>query len=233
MKTRQCRECGEEFQYDWNLAPFRWYCDEHLTVECRGEGCAIRLPRRGGAYCSVECRAPTYKERGKTLQVWGLCECGKSFHRYQGGSRRRYCSDECRAKYTHVGDRLRNDPEMARQIAKLPKPNHGLKGYKQSEEHLIKRLGNGSIRASKEELSLVPMMEKLGFTHTGEGTFWRRWPDGSMHNPDFVNEGTREIVEYFGAYWHADDRGCEDYIKAQWAAIGWDCRIIWSDEMAH
>ena len=228
MKARQCRECGEDFQYDWESTPFRWYCDEHLTIECQGEGCGTRLPRRGGRYCSPECRSPSYQERGSRHQAWAVCKCGQQFRRYENGSRRRYCSVECRRQHSRVGERLRNDPELARQIARRPKPGHGLRGYKQTEEHLVRRLGTGAIRASREELSLVPVMEKLGFRHTGEGAFWRRWPDGTIHNPDFVNEETRVVMEYFGSYWHQPEE--VEYAKEQWKAIGYDCLIVWDHE---
>lgn len=229
-RNRVCRECGQEFQYDHRATPFRRYCDEHLTVKCRGENCISRIPRRGGAYCSEECRAPIYKKRVESRQVWLECPCGQQFRKYRNLSRRNYCSDECSKKFDRRGDRLRNNPDLAREIASRPKPNHGLKGYKQTNDHLIKRLGTGAIRASKEELSLVPALQKLGYRHTGEGAFWRRWKDGTLHNPDFVNEETKSVVEYFGSYWHADDRGREDEIKARWAEIGWECIIIWPED---
>lgn len=119
---------------------------------------------------------------------------------------------------------------MARQLGSRPKPNHGLRGYKQTDEHLIKRLGTGAIRASQEELSLIPILSKLGFTHTGEGAFWRRWKDGSLHNPDFICQATRTVVEYFGDYWHAEDRGREEEIVRQWARIGYTCVILWPED---
>ena len=144
--------------------------------------------------------------------------------------RTKYCSELCQKRFSKTGDRLRNNPEEAKRIGKLPKPNHGLKGYKQSEEHLIKRLGSGAIRASKEELSLVDTLGKLGFEHTGEGSFWRRWPDGTIHNPDFVNHEKRVVVEYFGSYWHQEEIGREDYIVRSWKEIGYDCLIIWDHE---
>jgi G:T-mismatch repair DNA endonuclease (very short patch repair protein) len=108
------------------------------------------------------------------------------------------------------------------------KPKLKLRGYKQSEEHLVARLGNGSIRSSKEELSLVPIMGKLGFRHTGEGAFWRRWPDGTIHNPDFVNEDARVVVEYFGSYWHEPEEVA--HAQRQWKQIGYDCLVIWDYE---
>ena len=163
--------------------------------------------------------------------VQDVCECGTSFPRYRNGSRQRYCSGTCLKRYDKRGDSLRKNPNLAIEIGRRPKPNHGLKGHKQSEEHLIKRLGGTAIRASKEELSLVPVLSRLGYKHTGEGSFWRRWKDGSLHNPDFVNEKDRSLVEYFGSYWHADDRGRENEIKESWTEIGWDCTIIWSEEL--
>lgn len=185
------------------------------------------LTRRKVRYCSAECKAnnPMVNRMDQSKRVLTICPCGESFPKYSES--RIYCSEFCRKRFDRRGVR---DSERAREIGRHLKPNHGLKGYKQTDEHLIKRLGNGSIRASKEELSLVPIMEKLGYRHTGEGAFWRRWKDGTLHNPDFVQESTKRVVEYFGAYWHADDRGREDYIIAQWARIGYTCVIIWPED---
>jgi hypothetical protein len=71
-------------------------------------------------------------------------------------------------------------------------------------------------------------MEKLGFRHTGEGSFWRRWPDGTVHNPDFVHEEKRIVAEYFGSYWHDADE--VEYAQEQWRGIGYDCVVIWDHE---
>ena len=198
------------------------------TKVCAGQDCKEILPWRGAKYCSANCRSVSYKGRGKKASA--VCGCGEDFYPYWNGNRRKYCSDACeKAYYT----RPPTSEETRKKLSELKrgKPLTALRGYKQTEEHLIKRLGTTAIRASKEELALVEPLAKLGFRHTGEGAFWRRWPDGTLHNPDFVNEETGEIIEYFGAYWHADDRGREDYIRDQWAQIGWNCRIIWSDEM--
>lgn len=202
-----------------------------VITECKG--CQKPLPkaltRHKIRYCTPECKAssPLVKKRAKRVQT--VCPCGESFNKY-GGRGRTYCSEFCAKRFDRRGETFKNDPELAREHASRSKPNHGLKGYKQTEEHLIKRLGNGSIRASKEELSLVPVLTKLGYRHTGEGAFWRRWADGTMHNPDFVCEATRTVVEYFGAYWHADDRGREQEIIDAWAEIGWNCAIIWPED---
>lgn len=199
-------------------------------ISCKG--CSGPLTKRQMSsktrYCSPECKAATPAANKMEKRTQAICPCGKSFGKYDGNSRV-YCSEFCGKKHHRRGVR---DSERAREIGSRPKPNHGLRGHKQTEEHLIKRLGNTSIRASKEELSLVPVLAKLGYRHTGEGTFWRRWKDGTLHNPDFVCEATHThtVVEYFGSYWHADDRGRENEIRNQWMRIGWNCVIIWSEE---
>lgn len=158
-------------------------------------------------------------------RIIAQCPCGESFEKYHSKSRV-YCSEFCAKRFCRRG--VNYNPALGKLAKGRPKP--GLRGRKQSEEHLIKRLGNGAIRASKEELSLIPVMTKLGFRHTGEGTFWRRWPDSTLHNPDFVNDEKRVVAEYFGAYWHDDDRGREEYIREQWKAVGYDCLILWSED---
>lgn len=198
-----------------------------MVKVCAREECGTRFETsEKKKYCSSECRWISYKANRREKST---CPCGTTFDKYHHTSRN-YCSAACQKKFDRRGDRLRNNPDLAREIASRPKPNHGLKGYKQTDDHLIKRLGTGAIRASKEELSLVSALRKLGYRHTGEGAFWRRWKDGTLHNPDFVNEETKSVVEYFGAYWHADDRGREDEIKARWAEIGWECIIIWPED---
>ena len=224
-KALVCKTCGES------------YIGHHLSRECDScylrpcVGCGAMLTRShirtNKNYCTPECKAnnPTANKMSLDKRVKGQCPCGTSFLRYVNGSRREYCSTECRWKYQR--QYLRDNPEFAREIASRPKPNHGLRGYKQTLEHLMKRVGDGSIRPSKGELALVEPLAKLGFRHTGDGSRWMTWHDGSHHNPDFVNEETRQVVEYFGTYWHRDDAGREGEIKQAWADIGYDCTIIW------
>lgn len=222
-----CRVCSSD------------YVDHHLTVECddcrwktcKNTDCSNRLKKSDStrSYCSHACRIsyPLAKHRDPAVLVRYTCPCGKSFLRVSG---KVYCSKECREKYTKSVSPWKGNSDRAREAGRKPKPNHGLRGYKQTEEHLLKRLGTGAIRSSKEELSLVPALAKMGYRHTGEGAFWRRWKDGTLHNPDFVCEETRTVVEYFGAYWHADDRGREDEICQRWAEIGWECIIFWPED---
>jgi hypothetical protein len=157
--------------------------------------------------------------------VFLVCNCGQTFRKYKDGSRQRYCSPECRKKYSRVGDRLRDDPELARRIASQPKPNHGLKGHKQTREHVLKRMHSGKRRASREELSLIPALDKLGYKHNHGDGRWFTWPDGTVHNPDFLDEKDHRVFEYHGDFWHQGED--EAYTKAQWAQLGYRCTILW------
>lgn len=78
-------------------------------------------------------------------------------------------------------------------------------------------------RTSKHELALVPYMAALGFEHdTGKRIGHRI--------PDFVNEDTKEIWEYFGSYWHPDPHE-ETKAKEFYALRGWECQVLWEKDL--
>lgn len=214
---------------------------------------ARSLVRTGKRYCSPECKAatPTANRMDTSERVQEVCACGSQFLKYVNGSRLRYCSEECRRTYQRY--RLRDNPEEAKRIASLPRseyrrgykqtqehiearavhfrgvPNLKLRGRRQSPDHIAKRMPSG-IKPSRGELALVEPLSKLGFRHTGAGSRWMTWHDGTVHNPDFVHEEARHVVEYFGLYWHRDDIGREEEIRQSWAEIGYDCTIIWEGQ---
>lgn len=234
-QTKVCRECGNPYVGQHKTTE----CEDCRYKECQRSDCLNKINRhRRNRYCSAACREQDPYAKKRATRVLVQCPCGREFPKYgenaRGGGRGiKYCSSECRTKYHKTGSAWK-DPEWAKEHgkrisqAKKGRPNLGLRGYKQTDQHLIKRLGNGSIRASQEELSLLPTLVKLGFRHTGEGSFWRRWPDGTIHNPDFVNEDKRVIIEYFGSYWHEPEEA--EYAQQQWKAIGYDCLIVWDYE---
>lgn len=77
-------------------------------------------------------------------------------------------------------------------------------------------------RTSKHELALVPYMEALGFKHdTGKRIGYRI--------PDFVNEGSKTIYEYFGDYWHEPIE--ERLIKEFYERRGWMCYVLWEHDL--
>lgn len=78
-------------------------------------------------------------------------------------------------------------------------------------------------RTSQHELALVPYMAALGYAHDTGKTIGRKVPD-------FVNEGTKSVIEYFGTYWHPD-RDEERRVKEFYAQRGWKCYVLWEDDL--
>lgn len=78
-------------------------------------------------------------------------------------------------------------------------------------------------RTSRHELALVPYMRELGFAHDTGKTIGRKVPD-------FVNEGRKEVYEYFGTYWHPDPDE-ERRTKEFYAQRGWTCYVLWESDL--
>lgn len=67
------------------------------------------------------------------------------------------------------------------------------------------------------------------YEFTGDRRHWIRMPDGRMRNPDFTSNELKKVVEVFGRYWHRDDD--PDQIIASYRDVGWDCLVLWEDEI--
>lgn len=89
-------------------------------------------------------------------------------------------------------------------------------------------------KESEEEMSLIPVMIKLGLTHndmTGKihpNPFFIRFSDG-YKCPDFFDAERKIAVEYNGSYWHQDEDEPGRWLD-EWSGLGWDCSIIWDFE---
>ena len=110
--------------------------------------------------------------------------------------------------------------ETRAKIAKTVSQRH-------KEGAFVNAYGN---KVSKVELSLKPVLEPLGYEHTGEGGFHIRAKGGKTRIPDYVKRDTREIVEVWGTYWH---RGENPQDLIDWyAKQGWTARVVWENEVA-
>ena len=110
--------------------------------------------------------------------------------------------------------------EVRAKIAKTVSQRH-------KEGAFVNAYGN---KVSKVELSLKPVLEPLGYEHTGEGGFHIRAKGGKTRIPDYVKRDTREIVEVWGTYWH---RGENPQDLIDWyAEQGWTAQVVWENEVA-
>ena len=96
----------------------------------------------------------------------------------------------------------------------------------------IKPWLNLSQRPTKPELQLTKLLFPLGFTYTGDRSFWiGPCQSGMRRNPDFVwRSGKRKVALLFnGKYWH--DGGTKDATEmADYIGEGWRLCII-TEEM--
>lgn len=84
-------------------------------------------------------------------------------------------------------------------------------------------------RVSRMELSLVPYLAELGYTHVDdEHPFFIPHPEGGMV-PDFVDREGRRVFEFFGDYWHAPEDEPEKIRR--YAESGWACTVLWEHDM--
>jgi hypothetical protein len=90
--------------------------------------------------------------------------------------------------------------------------------------------GHLRSRVSKEELSLAPYLEKLGYKHNNAEHYGTDERDQmtfiGRKVPDFVNFKERKVFEYFGSFWHPrpeEEQELIDYYRSK----GWKCEVLW------
>ena len=69
------------------------------------------------------------------------------------------------------------------------------------------------------------------FRYTGNGKFFVRLAANRIKNPDFVAMAERKVIEVFGRYWHKSEE--EAQLITAYHAAGWDCLVIWEDELSN
>lgn len=81
---------------------------------------------------------------------------------------------------------------------------------------------------SEMERSLAPYLAKLGYRHTEERNCFIACEDRTRM-PDFVDTEGRRVFEFFGCFWHHPDD--EQVWIEQYAKKGWECTVLWEDEL--
>lgn len=81
---------------------------------------------------------------------------------------------------------------------------------------------------SEMERSLAPYLAKLGYRHTEERDCFISCEDRTRM-PDYVDTEGRRVFEFFGCFWHHPDD--EQVWIEQYAKKGWECTVLWEDEL--
>lgn len=130
---------------------------------------------------------------------------------------------EGRAEKTAATWEAKTPEEMAEHARKISEGQRANWAKAKAEGRRRNRHYGTSKRTSRHELSLVPYMAALGYQHdTGKRI--------GQKIPDFVNEDTKSVYEYFGTYWHPD-RDEERRIKECYAQRGWNCSVLWETDL--
>ena len=107
----------------------------------------------------------------------------------------------------------------------------GLKGPERSERGKLGLRGLGNKRVSLPEWilgSYLNFIEPGKWTYNGKGVKGFRIGN---RIPDFIDYKGKRLMEAFEMYTHSRDVGREDSIIAFYKARGWDCSIMWEDEI--
>lgn len=65
--------------------------------------------------------------------------------------------------------------------------------------------------------------------YTGDGSWWRRLPNGKYKNPDFKVMGEDKVIEIYGDYWHRKDDPL--VVIEMFHRLGIECLVIYEHEI--
>ena len=89
-----------------------------------------------------------------------------------------------------------------------------------------------NLRPNKQEMALGEIIEEVcpnHFKYNGDYSLGI-----SLNNciPDFVNvNGKKQVIEFFGSYWHKEKGRREEDKVAKYLEVGWDCLVVWDTEL--
>lgn len=102
----------------------------------------------------------------------------------------------------------------------------------QDPSHVLRMMKARNIQPNKQELKLEGLLQTLcpnQFKYNGDCRL------GVVLNgyiPDFVNvNGKKQVIEFFGDYWHRDPSRGENDRLDRYHKIGWDCLVVWGSEL--
>lgn len=145
---------------------------------------------------------------------------------------------------------IKENPEKFREtIRKATKANKNEKWlkamhsdeFKEKQRKNIMKQGMFKSTPTKPERRFEELINKyaLPYKYVGNGQFWMGYPPKC---PDFLNvNGEKKVVEIHGVYWHLirpqkehpnlTREVVEEMDKRHYAQYGFDCIILWEDEL--
>lgn len=99
----------------------------------------------------------------------------------------------------------------------------------EDEDYRNKTLIAQQKKQNKSELKVSEILEKLfpcEYKYVGNRELFLGYPP---KNPDWVHKSKNKVIEFLGRYWHPDED--EFILKNHYNKIGYDCLIIWEEEL--
>jgi len=119
-----------------------------------------------------------------------------------------------------------------RGVPKTPEYKKKMRLKWQDSNFISKMITLWNTKPNKAELALLNLLKEIcpnQFEYNGDFSL------GISLNgyiPDFVNiNGRKQVIEFFGSYWHQKpSRGEKNRVK-HYKEIGWDCLVVWDIEL--
>lgn len=107
----------------------------------------------------------------------------------------------------------------------------------QDPEYVAKLIKAMAVKPNGLERRLIELFEK----HLPDFKYNGDFSEGVMLGgltPDFVNvNGKKQVIEIFGDYWHSPEIVGDDWRRSElgkvmiYNSVGWDCLVIWENEL--
>lgn len=132
-----------------------------------------------------------------------------------------------------------NSPTRFMMITKGSKTKKAKMRNPEFKEKELQRLTTAQHKTPNSlEKKAMDIIAKYGlpYRYVGNGQIWI-----NGRCPDFINtDGKKQVIEVFGLYWHSpllnpyiDNRSSEYKTKEHYSEYGFNCLIIWENELYH
>ena len=249
-KLRTCIVCGTTFFGKYPGRRGNLVCSEECRrkriVESKKKGkfylCEFcgelvwRSPSsaKGRVFCSPDC---FHKWKASHIRSFICPVCHKEFQRPQSVvtdyKESPCCSYACRSKFQE--NKINVPCAICGVIMTLTPSTASRKktcSKECSKRYLMEFiLPNNPNHGTKPEL-LFEELEGEFVRRTSGGKFFVDFKNGRCKNPDFIVKETKgkKVVEIFGRFWHPDPTE-EFTLPALYKEVGYDCLVIWDDEL--
>jgi len=90
-----------------------------------------------------------------------------------------------------------------------------------------------NMRPNKPEKFLIQLFAKcdIQLQYVGNGKVWFTDKDNNRYNPDFINKEKKKILEFFGSYWHVNQRKRDKQRVKTFLNSGYETLVIWDYDL--